>query len=230
VAAGTDALLLEIARCPNVRRCFDSPALAHPCSTVVAAQGLAPDDLHVPEPWNGQLETAPILFVSWNPSWNPSERFATRVWTDEAILEFFRTRFDHSDQNSQTWREMPRIAEHLLGRPARAGVDYAVTDVVRCKSWNGKGATAALAECTGRYLRRTLDASGARVVVGLGRDARRTLASHFGVDEALGAYGPITSGGRERMIVLLGAPGSAQARRLTPEECLRVRAHLAVDD
>lgn len=215
--------MIEIARCPNVRRCFESSVLAHACSTVVAAQQAAPDDFHLPEPWNGEIETAPILFVSWNPSWNPNETFPTRAWTDKAIIGFFRTRFDHSDQHSQTWREMRGIAEHLLGRPAKAGVDYAGTDIVQCK---GKGAKEALAECSGRYLRRTLEASGARVVVALGKDARQKLASYFGVPAALGAHEPISVGGRDRMLVLLGAPGSAETRRLPTEECLRVQAHL----
>lgn len=227
MTVATDALLLEVARCWNVRRCFESSVLSHPCSTVVAAQRAAPDDFHLPEPWSGRIETAPILFVSWNPSWNPSERFPTREWTDEAIVEFFRTRFDHSDQRSQTWLELPGIAEQFLGRPARPGIDYCVTDAVRCKSRRGAGAGEALRECTGRYLRRTIEASGARVVIALGKDARKTLATQFGVTVQLGAYGPMVVGGRERMLVLLGAPGSSQPRRLAAEERLRVQAFLA---
>jgi len=227
VTVPTDALLLEVARCPNVRACFERTDNLHPCAKVVADQQVAFDDFHVPEPWNGQIETAPILFVCWNPSWNRQERFPTHLWSDEAIIEFFRTRFDHSDQASRTWTEMQAIATRLLGCPARPGVDYAVTDAVRCKSRGGRGASQALAECSGRYLQRTLAVSGARVVISLGGDARRTLATYFGVSDQIGVYGSARVGDPERMLVQLGAPGSSDRRTLSAEESQKAQAALA---
>ena len=50
------------------------------------------------------------------------------------------------------------------------------------------------------------------------------LAAHFGVEEQLGALGPTMIGDRERLLVLLGAPGSAERRRLRAGELLRVQA------
>lgn len=227
MTVSTDALLLEVARCPNILACFEGTDLSHPCAKVVADQRAAFDDFHVPEPWNGQIETAPILFVCWNPSWNRHERFPTHLWSDEAIIEFFRTRFDQSDQASRTWVEMRAIAKRLLGRPARPGVDYVVTDAVRCKSHGGKGASRALSECSGRYLQRTLAMSGARVVIALGKDARKTLATYFGVKEQIGVYGPMSIVDHERMLVQLGAPGSPDRRTLSEEESQEVQAVLA---
>ncbi len=228
--SAADELLLEVARCPNVRRCFDSSRSQHVCSKVVAAQRTGRETFHLPEPWNGEIETAPLLFVSWNPSWNPDERFPTEEWTDTEIARFFRQRFQHTGQRSQTWREIRGIAEHLLGREPRPGVDYAITDVVRCKSRKGEGASEALTECSSRYLRRTLDASGARVIVALGRDARRVMADHFGVPAAVGACVPVSRERRERVLVLLGAPGSAQPRRLPSAELMRARAALSAGE
>jgi hypothetical protein len=222
----TSDLLLEIGRCPNVPSSLDRLKPGHPCAIVVSAQGLPADEMHVPEPWSGHIESAPLLFVSWNPSWNPRERFPTRSWADDAIVDFFQTRFTHTDQASQTWREMRGIAEHLLGRRPTPGVDYCVTDAVRCKSQRGRGAREALAECAGRYLRRTLDVSGARVIVALGRDARMTLAEHLGTPADIGVHCPV-GGPRDRLLVMLGAPGSSQPRRLEPAECRRVRAALS---
>ena len=209
---GTDELLLEIARCPIAQRCLDGD-FGHPCSTVVHAQHVDRDGFHVPEPWNGAIDTAPILFVSWNPSFNPNERFPTPGWADADIVEFFRKRFEHTNQNSQTWKEIRTIATRLLRRTPQPGLDYAVTDIVRCKSTKGLGAREALNDCSGRYLRRTLGLSPARVVVALGRDARRSLAAHFGVPTQLGAY-PIAENGRQRVVALLGAPGSSEPRHL----------------
>ncbi len=225
--AANDALLLEIARCPNVRRCFDSTRLSHPCSIVVADQRTTIDDFHLPEPWNGEIETAPILFVCCNPSWNRNETFPTHAWDDEAIVRFFRTRFDHSGEASHTWREMRGIAERLLGCPPRPGVDYAVTDAVRCKSHNRVGVPQSLSECSGRYLRRTLAVSGARVVIALGKDARKSLASYFGISEQIGVHGLVRVSDHNQMLVQLGAPGSSERRTLTSEETQLVRAVLA---
>lgn len=223
-----DTLLLEIARCPVVRRCRDSTILAHPCSTIVAAQ-VPPAEAgqHVPEPWNGAIETAPILFVTWNPSWNECERFPTVDWSDEEIVGFFRTRFEHTNQNAQTWREITTIADRLLDREPIRGRDYAITDVVHCKSRNGRGAAQALPECRARYLTRLLALAGARLIVALGRDARRAIAGHYGVPEQLGVHGPVSGEGRERTVVLLGAPGSSDRRTLTDDELERARRALS---
>ena len=49
-------LLLAITRCPELGKARGDAG--HPCNSVVCAQG--PDDYHVPEPWQGHIETAPI--------------------------------------------------------------------------------------------------------------------------------------------------------------------------
>jgi hypothetical protein len=218
-------LLLEIARCPVADACFTAPDGSSPCSKVVHAQGTGREAFHVPEPWNGDIERAPILFVSWNPSWNQREKFPTRSASDAEIVTFFNRRFEHTNQNARTWQEMRGIAGRLLGRDAVPGADYAVTDLVHCKSEKGKGASAALDECAGRYLPRVLAIAGATVIVGLGRDSRSTLAHHFGVSSELGVY-DIWKGKRERRLVLLGAPGSAQRRRLRHDELGRAQSAL----
>lgn len=71
-------LLVEIARCPLAQACLSSETPHHPCSRIVFYQWPerpAADRLerwqhehHMPEPWYGHLEQAPILFVSSNPS------------------------------------------------------------------------------------------------------------------------------------------------------------------
>lgn len=220
-----DELLLEIARCPVVRHCLDASASGHRCAAVIAAQG-GREPLQVPEPWNGAIETAPLLFVCWNPSWNPHERFPTTEWADTQIIEFFRTRFAHSDERSRTWQEIGAIASRLLARTAAPGIDFAVTDAVRCKSRAGAGAPEAVAECVPRYLGRTLGISAARVIVALGRDARAAVATHFGVPPEIGVHQP-AGGTSAPLIALLGAPGSSQRRKLTAAELCVVAAALA---
>src|SRR5256885_16253549 len=71
-------LLTTIARCPVVKTCLTDPSPTHTCSQIVLYQW--PEvpfeqrlerwrsEHHVPEPWVGHLETAPLLFLSSNPS------------------------------------------------------------------------------------------------------------------------------------------------------------------
>jgi len=88
VPHGSDATarhLVTIARCPNLAACLDGGVPGHPCAAIVLNQwdGVSREERlgrwreahQLPEPWDGHLETAPILFVSSNPSrWRGSGR------------------------------------------------------------------------------------------------------------------------------------------------------------
>jgi hypothetical protein len=74
-----DQLLIEIARCRLVELNVCDQRSTHPCHEVVLHQWPETPNAdaraarwrrehHVPEPWVGQIETAPLLFVSSNPS------------------------------------------------------------------------------------------------------------------------------------------------------------------
>lgn len=158
------SLLIKIARCPEMTRSLESPAPNHPCSTVVTAQGRSRADYHLPEPWSGQIETAPILFVGSNPSFNPAEHFPNAAWSNKEIERFFTTRFEHSDQSSHYWRTVRNIAMDILGRPAVPGTDYALTEIVRCKSVGEQGVDEAMGACSSRYLAPTLQRACAPLV------------------------------------------------------------------
>jgi hypothetical protein len=106
--------MIEIARCPHVQTCLTSDE-PHPCRRVVAAQGLGRSGYQLPESWSGRIETAPILFVGSNPSFNPSERFPTKGWADQTIDAFFTTRFDRTLPKVRYWSVVLSIAHALLG-------------------------------------------------------------------------------------------------------------------
>lgn len=90
-------LLLQIARCPNVPTA--QADASHPCHRVVGVQTeRSPDERHVPEPWNGSITSAPLLFISSNPSIDPHEVFPAPPWSDADISEFFDERFSKSFQ------------------------------------------------------------------------------------------------------------------------------------
>lgn len=230
---GTDDLLVEIARCRVFRECKSGARpSSDPCARVVAFQAdVGLDDHHLPEPWSGRLSEAPILFVSSNPSINRNEQFPVPGWDDDAIVDFFENRFEggrkrwvvdgarslrvdgtHS-RPVRSWTGVRNRASDLLGRPAMPGRDYAVVDIVRCKSPDEVGVAAARLTCATRYLRRTIEASAATVIVTLGEKARPTVASLFGGPPRMGVHGPVEIGGRTRYLASLGHPTSGEPKR-----------------
>ncbi len=219
-----DALLLEICRCPLVADALADPA--HPCHEVVAAgqrdRGIN-EVRQVPEPWNGHLESAPILFVSSNPSISWKEQYPTRVWadassdwSDEDLMDFFEGRFDATparppwirrgistrlvDDTYSPWvRFLAAVrsrAAELLDLPKDRvvpGSDYCLTEVTHCKSVRERGAGAAASTCGARYLDRVLRLSPAPVIVTLGKIAANALLNHAAGVEVRPADGTVLS-------------------------------------
>lgn len=79
----------------------------HPCSCsgVIGSQNTTEDDFHIPEPWNGDLGTARILFVSINPGYSLGELYPRKgnpYWTvsdgfnQNKVQDYFERRFDRS--------------------------------------------------------------------------------------------------------------------------------------
>jgi hypothetical protein len=113
-------------------------------------------------------------------------------WSDAEITDFFENRFgggrkpwvtdgarsllaDGSRSGSVSfWAGVRNRAGDLLGRSALPGEDYALVEVVRCKSANERGVAEARNTCAARYFRRTVEESGATVIVTLGEKARPT--------------------------------------------------------
>ena len=239
-----DKLLLEIARCQICEDCKtgkESPT--HACQGVVGVQSDVPLEEHqVPEPWSGHLASAPILFVSSNPSISQHEDYPRWRWTDAEIADFFDHRFGGGRKAWVTdgarglladgtrsgsvhfWAAVRNRAGDLLGRPAVPGVDYALVEVVRCKSTNERGVPEARKTCSDLYLRRTLEASGATVVVTLGEKARPTVESMFGGPPRHGVFGPTLLGDRHRYFASLGHPSSGDPKRW--EKCTGLKAML----
>jgi len=74
-------LLQEIANCPEAQVCRAGKD-DHPCSAIVGVQReTRPDMFQRPEPWSGFLDTAPLLFISSNPSLSEDENYPTTSWT-----------------------------------------------------------------------------------------------------------------------------------------------------
>lgn len=189
-------LLLEIARCDNIHG-----NNSH-CQTIIQTQSA--DDFQLPEPWSGDLENAPILFLSSNPSIGMKEKYPISSWTDEQIIDFFSNRFGggleewtsngrHTLLNDgsfkKTWvrywgAARGRAAELLGRRNVKPGIDYAFSEVVHCKSHDEHGVGCAFDECTGRYLNSLIACSGAKIIVCFGQFAEKAVRDIFNIQNS----------------------------------------------
>lgn len=226
-------LLLDIARCPVLLQQFAEPKLDRDCSALINCQApLNRRTYQVPEPWSGDLQTSRILFFGSNPSINTVEQFPTLAWSDAEIEDFFLHRFEggrsawvdpnlrvlrvdgtHGKRESwvRYWAACRARATEMLGRPARPGVDFAISEVVHCKSrresQNGKAVTRlATRACSPTYTRRIIGISGAKVICVMGHVPGDELRSLFKIGNEVRFAGPLVVEGLERFIVFLDHP------------------------
>jgi uracil-DNA glycosylase len=203
-------LLLQIARCPQIPHALvetDHPCAevvgAQWQQSVPAEERLAryPREQESPEPWSGNLEKALILFVSSNPSASKpagaeqrggEHIFPRDSWEPGDVIDYFHERFERDIIDGRFHRENGKrgayvafwggtlgIAQQLLAG-AVPGDDYALTELVRCKSRKELGVEPALEKCTGLYLEETLRrAVNAEVIVALGHKARGWFCKHM---------------------------------------------------
>jgi len=232
-----------------IELCLSSASSSHPCKAIIDSQGC--DELsnfQVPEPWNGHIDRAPLLYISSNPSISDVEYYPRREWSDELIGDFFLNRFGGGikewvrDGNSELtvegkylsptpyWSEIKNRSAELFGRSAVPGKDYALTEIVHCKSRKTIGVDEAIDECGSRYLQRVLKLSGAYVLVTVGHKVGDLIRAALGADQASKIVGPIWMAGQERLVLFFAAPGSNQPRKvdriLTPSEVSLVRSYL----
>jgi hypothetical protein len=209
-------LLLEIVRCRNVLTCFEDRTPRHPCRKIIESQeSRSIDGFQVPEPWSGRLLEAPLLFLSSNPSISATDLYPARSWQDQEVEAYFDQRFERwiadgigtrqqdgsYSQAVRFWSEVRGRAAELYERPVRPGIDYALTEVVHCKSRKNKGVKGALKECSDRYLSGVLSHSGAKVIVCLGVLVKQVITEKFAVPSAVRVYGPAEICGTSRHIV-----------------------------
>ena len=232
-----DELLLAIVHCPEIDQARGDAG--HPCAGIVGLQ--QPGHFQKPEPWRGHIDTAPILFVSSNPSIRGDDPFPPDGWKEQHIINHYQRCFDndasipgHIDRatyNSvQFWREVRGRASEILGRPAIPGTDFALTELVHCKSKEEKGVAKAHLTCAGRWLDRVLRVSGASIIVLLGRQARDHCAARWGLDKTQPVHFGVPTPGRKRAVVILPHPNARGKRKvgdfLGDDELDRLRALL----
>lgn len=89
----------------------------------------------------------------------------------------------------ETWSEIHRRAIEILGSTCHPHEDYALTEVVKCKSKGEVGVNSASSKCVDTWMAKVLNSSTAPIVVVVGRHSRDNFAhkiegisSNFGTD------------------------------------------------
>lgn len=233
-------LASAITSCPEIPRARMSAN--HPCAKIVGLQ--REDAFQSPEPWRGHIETAPILFVSSNPSIGGEYTFPPSGWSDEQVVSYYLGCFDHHVEGRyqvderrfarvQFWREVRARASELLGRPAVQGEDFAITEVVHCKSTREQGVKEALELCVQRWMEPVIERCAAKVIVVLGSYARRVCSACWNLDGKRRVHFDVSTPGKDRTVVLLPHPNAREKRKLlhhtTDQERLRLRSQLAAE-
>lgn len=88
----------------------------------------------------------------------------------------YRSGMSNPKKPQPTWKNTHDRAIELLGSAASPARNYAITEVVHCKSRMGQGVLEAASFCAEKWMSRLLDVSPAKVVVLLGRHVRDSFA------------------------------------------------------
>ena len=269
MAVAADDLLVAICRCPIMEAHLEGRGGDEGCGDIVLHQwaqvpseesrrGRWHREHHVPVPWVGHLESAPILFISSNPNLSARDirkaekvkilepeplpelrekrvedhpslrkpfRAAKWYWEPDEMIDLHEDNFevwvkdDGVTPLSGSSGRRPKVpywefahdqSQHLIcGRPVRPGHDYALTEVVHCKSAAEHGVKSALEPCVDRYLGAVVGHSPARVVVVVGEKAAQAVSRtfHQPPQSPPALVGPVPIAGLERFLLYTRHPG-----------------------
>lgn len=247
----------EIARSILSRPLLQLSAVELRCVPLVSSQLLAAGEPPpgegrtwlLPEPWNGHLRSAKLLFVGQNPSANHLENYPDeeRLGDKAKLLRFFEGRFDSRPEGAfisegtrvrlksgeyaspnKFLKRVRRLAKDVFGGHVEPGVHYALTEAVRCKAAKASDVHRALENCATKHLPETLELSGAKVIVLLGATARKAFAA-VTKTKSIAVGTPFPWG--DRVVVALPHPSAwvdDAAKALSLSAKRRLRAHLRI--
>lgn len=218
--------LLEIAKCPNFLNCQNTP-----CQKIVEYQN--GDIKQLPEPWSGDIQKAKILFISSNPSIDPNEMFPTSLWTESEIVDFFNFRFskqkkyvrnylypqqknnEYSEKWVRYWAAIRKISIKLLrSEQITPGEDYAITEIVRCKSHKEIGVKEAIDTCSDRFLAKTITLTNAKILIAVGKKAKEIIERKFKIEIPNNSFCKMQIGEIEKIVLAIPHPNSRGEKSL----------------
>ena len=211
-------LALRISSCCEVPKALVDKA--HPCHEVVDWQSrqwkppilqIENSRMHRPEAWTGDIQNAPILFLSSNPSFDSKENYPSWTlgdWPQVKVAKFATNRFtsnisrgygasdglteneiDRTIGNSgqllkkvSYWSWARNMVAYIRGKnisEVSAHTDYAMTEIVHCKSQKERGVKTARVKCKDMYLEKILKISKAKLIFVSGQHACEDIKAVF---------------------------------------------------
>ena len=174
-------LLLSISNCDEVLKSIKDKS--HPCHTIVHYQYInnSKKEFQHPEPWNGNIDSADILFVGSNPSIDFDEYYPTDSWSGNDIFAFHNNRFSLDNEYYQKnknkvkfWQCMRKIASWLLEKTLDDNsLDASIcsTEIVHCKSKKENGVPESCGKCVEKWMVHVLSMFNGTYIVILGKTA-----------------------------------------------------------
>ena len=201
-----EKLFEKIACCENVCNYFNGGLEESQCCKIIRSQFSLYDyctytnfqndcsnfknNFQIPEPWSGHIDKAPLLFLGSNPSIDAYEKYprfgescCSKQFNGKPLIDFYNNRFENNPEKngwSDYWKQVRSVASWLYCKNTiKPGCDYALSEVVHCKSKKQEGAEEALTECRKKYLECLLDISPAKVVVVFGASIWNAVAVYL---------------------------------------------------
>jgi hypothetical protein len=193
------------------------------------------------------------LFISSNPSIDDLEEYPDRFWGSDRIIDFFNNRFTSDAvwvrdglyalrrDGSRSpwvrfWAAARSRASEVLDKSREQivpGIDFALTEVVHCKSRKEEGVREAQMCCAERYLERVLSLSPAKVIIVYGKRAENAIRNYFSAKMGTlpNNVWHLSIGRQSKMLVFLPHPNESGSRKALQENvgCAglsQIRAHL----
>ena len=168
-----EELILGIAHCEEIETATTNEQ--HPCYDMVNVQ--TTKEFHLPEPFNGNIETAEILFIGSNPNYDENENYPTKLWNDEDIISFFGNRFRLMPKNkySRYWKAVIEWAGLILNEENKDSIlnKIALTEIVHCKSHSDKEISRICkTHCVEKWLKKVLSVFNGKYIVIVGGKAK----------------------------------------------------------
>lgn len=220
----SNSLLDDICHCSNIADCVREGNSNNPCYNITTAQEVKNiNDFQVPEPWNGSIVTAPVLFVGDYASMRYDEEYPNYGWPSHLLENYFNHRFSgglkpwikdglyplykngqHSSVWNRFWSSCKNRALELYRKvDVVPGFDFSTTMAVRCRVKYANYIKEALDECVKRHLAKVICLAGAAIIVGLGKIAVASLRRVFYIQGEDNIYGPIMINNKLRYFAFL---------------------------
>jgi uracil-DNA glycosylase len=197
----------------------------------------------IPEPFSGEIDKAKILVISSNPSIDTSENeeYPTYEQSENEIIDFFYNRFKknvsdgikwlgrdgyyHPKSGVGFWKGIKgRVKEiyEILNKVPVPGVDYCLTEIVHCKSFDEIGVANALKSCSS-YFNKILELSPAPLLLIVGKHAENIFLNQYDLNNIyqkiygpeLKVSGPVMIGSMERLLYIIPHPASFGPKKIS---------------